>query len=152
MPHVSKIVCSVDLSDRSERVVSWAMDLAREYDCPVLLLSVLEDFFPYTEIYKSLHEMGVAKALEEVRGEIELDLNKFAAAHREAGIDVETEIRTGHPDREIVAATKDQGADLIVIGSHGRTGVQHALLGSVAEKVLRKAHCPVLIVKEPEED
>lgn len=126
------------------------MDLAHEYDAPVVLISVLEDFFPYTEVYKSLHEMGVEKALEEVRREVSHELEGFSAAHREAGIDVEWAVRTGHPDREIIAAAKEVGADLIVLGSHGRTGVEHVILGSVAEKVLRKAHCPVLVVKEPE--
>lgn len=149
MPHVTKIVCSVDLSDHSERVVSWAMDIAREYECPVALVSVVEDFFPYTQLYKSLQDVGVAKAMDDVRAEIERELEGFVSAHREAGITVETSVRTGHPDREIVKAAEELGADLIVIGSHGRTGVEHALLGSVAEKVLRKAQCPVLTVKEP---
>lgn len=149
MPHVKRILCSVDLSEHSERVVSWAMDIAREYSCSVVLVSVVEDFFPYTQLYKSLQDVGVAKAMDDVRAEISRELDGFAAEHREAGISVETGVRTGHPDREIVKAAEESGADLIVIGSHGRTGVEHALLGSVAEKVLRKAHCPVLTVKQP---
>lgn len=148
MPQVKRILCSIDLSEHSERVVSWAMDIAREYACPVVLLSVIEDFFPYTQLYKSLQDVGVAKAMDDVRAEMGRELERFAVAHREAGVSVETSVRTGHPDREIVDAARESGADLIVIGSHGRTGVEHALLGSVAEKVLRKAHCPVLTVKQ----
>ncbi len=152
MPEVSKIVCALDLSDQSERVLAWAMDLAAQHHASVVLVTVVEDFFPYTEIYKSLREMGVAKALDEVRGEIEKELEGFAATHREAGIEVDTTVRTGRPDREVVALAKEVGADLVVIGSHGRTGIDHALLGSVAEKVLRKAPCPVLTVKQVESD
>ncbi len=152
MPDLDRIVCAIDLSDRAEEVVAWAMDLATQSKASVVLVSVVEDFFPYTEIYKSLQEMGVAKAIEEVRSQITTELEQFAATHREAGIEVDTMVRTGHPDREIVAVASEVGADLIVIGSHGRTGIDHALLGSVAEKVLRKAACPVLTVKQPAAD
>ena len=69
----------------------------------------------------------------------------------EAGINVERRIVVGEPAHEIVRLAAENGADLIVIGSHGRTGVTRLLMGSVAEAVVRRAKCSVLTVKQPEE-
>ena len=73
-------------------------------------------------------------------------LANLAATIRKSGVTVTTEVRTGLPSEEIVHAAIDYGADLIVMTTHGRKGVSHLLLGSVAEDVIRHARCPVLAV------
>ena len=60
---------------------------------------------------------------------------------------VSTEVRTGDPTKQILDAARDHGADLIIMGTHGRTGVTHVVMGSVAERVLRQASCPVLTLR-----
>lgn len=62
---------------------------------------------------------------------------------------VETAKEAGEPAAEIVAFARERGVDLLVLGTHGRTGLEHALMGSIAERVVRKAHCPVLTVRPP---
>jgi nucleotide-binding universal stress UspA family protein len=79
------------------------------------------------------------KHLEEWRGE----------AVRLAGPGVRTQKAIGEPAAEIVSFARSAGVDLVVVGTHGRTGLEHALMGSVAERVVRRAHCPVLTVRPP---
>jgi nucleotide-binding universal stress UspA family protein len=65
----------------------------------------------------------------------------------EAGVEAAIDVRVGSPDAEIVACARERGADLIVMGSHGRTGLERLLMGSVSERVIGQAECPVMVVK-----
>jgi nucleotide-binding universal stress UspA family protein len=76
-------------------------------------------------------------------------LEQWAAKARQRGLKARTVVRTGTPHQEIVALATDERADLVVIGTHGRGGLNRALLGSVADRVVRLAPCPVLTVREP---
>lgn len=78
------------------------------------------------------------------------DLQTFADKYDNDQITIALEIAEGKPFIEIIKAAKNYDVDLIVMGTHGRTGLQHMLIGSVAEKVVRKAPCPVLTVKHPD--
>jgi len=82
---------------------------------------------------------GSATARDRIEG--------WAAKVRAEGVEVETHIRAGHPDVEIGKYADDTEADLLVIGTHGRTGLAHLLIGSVAEKVVRTSKVPVLVVR-----
>ena len=73
---------------------------------------------------------------------------ELGARSMEAGVRLTTEVRIGNPTDEINAAAIDYGSDLIVMSTHGRTGLPHLLLGSIAERVLRTAPCPVLAVRQ----
>jgi nucleotide-binding universal stress UspA family protein len=79
-------------------------------------------------------------------------LAEFVKRHVPTGVDSETVTRLGHPSEEIVAAAKDFDVDLIVLATHGHTGLKHLLLGSTAERVVRLAPCPVLTVREREHE
>ena len=81
---------------------------------------------------------------------MEETLEKWADAAREKGISVRTLVRTGSPYQEIVDLATDERADLVAMGTHGRSGVSRLLLGSVADRVIRLAPCPVLTVRKPE--
>jgi nucleotide-binding universal stress UspA family protein len=96
-------------------------------------------------------EFGAAEAAERRERavwETEGRLAAIAAGFRPCGTKVTTEVRGGRAAREIVAVATDRGADLIVMGTQGRTGLAHVVYGSVAEQVIRKAPCPVLAVCE----
>jgi nucleotide-binding universal stress UspA family protein len=97
---------------------------------------------------------------EMVLGTIDLQLDKlvaqatermkeFVSEHLKNAERVEWEIRAGQPFVEIIRQAKSKDADLLVMGTHGRTGISHMLMGSVAEKVVRKSPCPVLTVRDP---
>jgi nucleotide-binding universal stress UspA family protein len=109
-----------------------------------------------------LHVLDEPAALDPMfRGEVPLELLRgrmeqyaregmqaFVAAHFQGTEDVETRIASGVPYREILREARETGADLIVIGTHGRTGVEHVIFGSTAEKVVRMAPCPVLTIRQ----
>ncbi len=80
-------------------------------------------------------------------------MEKFAAEHlADAGFPVMTEVQMGRPFIEIIRYAREKKIDLIVLGTHGRSGLKHVLLGSVAERVVRKAPCPVLTIRHPEHE
>lgn len=148
MRPIRKILVPVDFSDPSRDAMRFACDLAKRYEASVTLLHV------YQVPGYALPE-GYILAGPETVAELMSAIDKgMAGVKREAeaeGVrDVATSVVQGVAFAEIVRAAREGMIDLIVMGTHGRTGLKHALLGSVAEKVLRKAPCPVLTVRHPE--
>lgn len=147
MINLSHILCPTDLSDHSEDVVSAAVQLADQFQAKLTLLSVVEDSFPYTEVYRALSEVGISDVLAGVSEQIGKDLQALAERHRDPAVDMDTMVLVGNPAKVIVSTANELEADVIVMGSVGRSALDVALLGSVVEKVLRKAPCHVLMVK-----
>jgi nucleotide-binding universal stress UspA family protein len=143
-----KILVPTDLSAPSERAWTVARGLARGLGAEVTLLHVFAEGTLYSEGFIS--NAQVRAAFASAREWVEKTLGEWAEAGRRDGIAVEISVRPGVAHAEIVAAARDMGADLIVIGTHGRSGLDRMLLGSVAERVLRLAPCPVLAVREPD--
>jgi nucleotide-binding universal stress UspA family protein len=138
-----RILCPTDFSDVSLRAEAYAAALASHYEATLHLLHVdppLPLMAPYGEVPVDI------RLFEEQRAQAVADLAAAKTRAQTSGITVETSLRGGHAAREILEVVRDQSADLVVLGTHGRSGVEHLLLGSVAEKVLRKAPCPVLVV------
>ncbi|RLM53647.1 universal stress protein [Halobellus sp. Atlit-31R] len=140
------ILVPTDGSTATDGAIEHAIELAKQYDATVHALYVVD-----TGAYSSL-EMGsdiVAEALQE-EGNSAVD--GVAERAEAAGVDVETAVEAGIAHRVIVDYVADEDVDLVVMGTHGRTGVGRFLLGSVAEKVVRTADAPVMTVRsEPEE-
>ncbi|HUU33011.1 MAG TPA: universal stress protein [Vicinamibacterales bacterium] len=140
---LTRILCPTDFSDISTTAEACATALARHYDAGLHLLHV----DPPTPVMAPYGEIPVDIRLFEQQRELaERDLAAARERARAAGVAADASVRGGHPAREILAASAEIQADLIVLGSHGRGGVEHLLLGSVAEKVMRKAECPVMVV------
>jgi nucleotide-binding universal stress UspA family protein len=140
---LTHILCPTDFSEVSAAAEGVATALARHYEATLHLLHV----DPPTPLLSPYGEMPVdVRLFEDQRVQAEQDLATARDRARAAGVAADAEVRGGHPVREILALADDLPADLIVLGTHGRGGVEHLLLGSVAEKVMRKASCPVMIV------
>ncbi len=135
------ILCPTDFSDSSEAAFRLAADLARCHRCRLVLLHVLE--VPASAYLGGVLVPDPAEQADEARARLER-LQPDGPA-----VEVERRLVEGQPAEEIVQAATETGCDLIVLGTHGRTGVGRLLLGSVAEQVLRNAPCPVLTVKAP---
>lgn len=134
----STILVPTDGSDGAAAALGTALGLAAEFDAAVHALFVVDERFVATE-YDA--------PVEEAEREGEAVLDRAGERGREAGIAVEKHLRTGVPHEEIVGAVDDYGADLVVMGKHGRTGLDRFLnLGSVAERVVRAAPVQVLTV------
>jgi nucleotide-binding universal stress UspA family protein len=147
MPTIRQILCPTDFSPTARRAVEHAVDLARTFGAQVVLLNVLPEFtYP-------LRSFGMVASFPNLREE----LHKRAAEELEAvrktvdpAIKVRTELRDGPAHVQILATADEIKADLIVIGTHGHTGLKHVVLGSTAERVVRLAKCPVMTVRSPE--
>jgi nucleotide-binding universal stress UspA family protein len=135
MLRFSKILCPVDFDQNSLAAVSVAADLARERNATLHLLHVLP-----------LAIRG-AFSLGEVESEARTKLERIGHQKLKAGTRYELLIVTGEPAIEILQAATRLGIDFIVMATHGRSGVRRLVLGSVAERVVREATCPVLTVK-----
>lgn len=143
---IRKILVPIDFSDYSKNALRYAQDFARVYNAKLYLVYVIEPV-----IYPADFSMGqVALPSMDIemntRAKEELDnLAKKELPEMEA----KTIIKTGKPFVEIIETASEEDVDLIIIATHGHTGVEHILFGSTAEKVVRKAPCPVLTLREP---
>lgn len=143
-----KILVPTDFSKHSAHAIDTAADLSRRYEAPVTLAYVFE---PVTYALPEGHIMQSPPQLEEMRSAFEQRLVEATAEARAAGaLDVQSKLLTGPVANEIVDLALQDQFDLIVMGTHGRTGLRHLVLGSVAEKVVRTAPCAVLTVRARE--
>jgi nucleotide-binding universal stress UspA family protein len=148
-----RILVPTDGSDVSERAVEYAVDLAATYGAEVHALYVVDidavNFGLGTEQVDRIRQgrFGEMDELRERAAEATGSV-ATAAAH---GLTVVEEVRVGHPHAVIVDYADTHDVDAIVMGSHGRSGIKRALLGSVTERVLRSTHRPVLVVGEEAE-
>jgi nucleotide-binding universal stress UspA family protein len=141
-----KICCPIDFSDASRAAMEVAADLARRTGASLVLLHAYPIpgyTFPDGSVVAS------PKMMQELADQAEKHLDEWRReAERLLGAGrVSAEKVVGEPAAEIVSFARSAGADLVVVGTHGRTGLEHALMGSVAERVVRRAHCPVLTVR-----
>jgi nucleotide-binding universal stress UspA family protein len=148
MRPLQKLLVPTDFSESAARAVDVACELARRYEASVTLLYVYQ---PPTVLYPEMAFGATFDAGAQVLRFCKDALEQArAAAERALGRPVAAELATGAPHAEITRVAREGGFDLIVIGSHGRTGLAHALLGSVAERVVRKAPCSVFIARGAE--
>jgi nucleotide-binding universal stress UspA family protein len=143
-----RIVVPTDFSACSEEAWALARRIAGAVDSEIVLVHVFVEPPSYAE--PSLSVNSAWQVIESARKWVEEELEKWADAAREKGISVRTLVRTGSPYQEIVDLATDERADLVAMGTHGRSGVSRLLLGSVADRVIRLAPCPVLTVRTPE--
>lgn len=152
MIQLKRILVPTDFSDHSERAAAYAAELARRFEVrQVHCLHVVD--IPADLLATSGYYMtGPSEQfIEQVREESQKSLREFVAKHLK-DLPVETVFLEGRPFVEIIRYARDKDVQLIVIATHGRTGLKHALFGSVAEKVVRKAPCPVLVVRHDERE
>jgi len=137
MTSITHILCPVDFSDFSARAVGHALSMAKWYEARLTLLHVF--------VNTGAMDLPPIVLDEPEREQLRADLRRLVAP--DAGVTVDAVVQdASDPSAEILNQAKTRGADLLVVGSHGRTGFERLLLGSVTEKVLRKADCPVMVV------
>ena len=144
---ITRILVPVDFSSHSDRAVRYAATLAGQVGASVELLHVVEDFFSipaYSEIFVPNAPDLVQTMVNDAAQRLEL-LKEGMFPH---GAAVTTNVFIGRAAATIVDHARAGGFDLIVMGTHGRTGVTHLLMGSVAERVVRTSPCAVLTIRE----
>lgn len=146
---LKKILVPHDFSPASRKAFKYAYCFAREFGSHLILLHVLE---PVSS--RSFMELPGAPAFSERElASAEKNLRVLLSSAEVGGLkETRSALRTGIASHEIVEAAKDLDVDLIVIATHGHTGWKHFCIGSTAERVVRAAHCPVLVVREKEHE
>jgi len=135
-----KVLIGFDGSPAARKALQAALDLAQRYGAAVTALAVVRPP-EFAEL-----EAEVNAALAEAQGPLAEAFRWARAEARRAGVSLETRIQAGHPADTLVRVAREEGFDLIVLGRRGLTPVQRWMLGSVSERVLRYAHCPVMVV------
>jgi universal stress protein A len=148
---IKSILLPTDFSECAGRALSYAASLARQFSASIICVHVVEPVMP-TVGYAGLTEpLPIADLSEQLEESAERELPKIAACDECKGLEIEEVITHGDAAAEIVRVAGERKVDLIVIASHGRTGLGRILFGSTAESVVRHAPCPVLVVKQNEE-
>jgi nucleotide-binding universal stress UspA family protein len=147
MIELTRILAPIDFSDHSRLALDHAVAIARWYDATVTLLHVVQPL-EGLEIYS----LGALALGQSRRDELLAELRRFAADESAGAVPIESRLREGRPIVEILKQADEMQADLLVLGSHGRSGIDRLLLGSVTEKALRRATCPVLVVPRRQAD
>jgi universal stress protein A len=147
--HLNRVLVPTDFSETSKKAVQYALRFAEQFGCEIALIYVVEPATPM---------IGAPLAVEPFTDEDEFsmaekDLVALAAeSHTNGARSVSSLVRVGHAPNEITKAAKDLDVDLIIISTHGYTSWRHLCIGSTAERVVRTAPCPVLVVREKEHE
>jgi nucleotide-binding universal stress UspA family protein len=148
MISIKSVLVPVDFSKESTLAVKFATSLAQQYGSKLYLLHVLEPLHTSFQV-----EIGNLREFEERRrATIREDLSRIIPAEIKKSLGVEEILKIGSPVYHVIAEKAEElDVELIVIPTHGRTGLSHILLGSVAEKVIRHAPCPVFVIRNPKD-
>lgn len=157
---IKKILYATDLSKNAAYAFRYAVDLAKNHDAAIYILHVVEKLPPSHEAFvtycleqqdKGHREKIIADSIERTRKEIAAFRDRELSDQPEViNGNVTIEVLEGYPVEEILEKAKELDCDVIVMGTHGKGFLTHTLLGSVAERVLRRANKPVIVVPLPE--
>jgi universal stress protein A len=144
-----KILVPTDFSDYADNALKNAIDIAKKYKSKIFLFHVIDDRFQFCEIDYCLDSEMIQKiykdSLSNANTKMKQEVRKVLDSHSD--IEIVFETRRGIPYEEILEEQQKNGIDLIVISSHGKTGILKNLLGNIVEKVIKGAKCPVLLVR-----
>jgi universal stress protein A len=143
MPREFKtILCPTDFSEESYRAIEYGVRFAQVSGGTILIAHILHN--PTTALF---HPEGFVLSFEQVEGRAQALLNELRDTRLGGFARCELLLDIGDPYEQLIAIATRRGVDLIVTATHGRTGLQHLVMGSVAEKIIRHAPCPVFVVR-----
>jgi universal stress protein A len=147
MVTIKGVLVPVDFSNESILAAKFAVSLAEEYKTQLYVMHVMEPLHPTLRMYLADFE----EYQQKMAAQNKEDLRKVIPPAVRERLAVEAILEIGNPQQLIVEKAKELGVDVVVIATHGRSGLSHVLLGSVAEKVIRHAPCPVFVVRNPKD-
>jgi universal stress protein A len=152
LPRLRRILLPTDFSGCANYAFPYAAAIARATQARIICVHVVERVVPSVGYSGLADPMPIADMSEQLEESAERELPRLTDCEELTGLEVEEVIVHGDAAAEIVRVAGEQEADLIVISSHGRTGLGRMIFGSTAEAVVRHASCPVLVVKPPQEE
>jgi nucleotide-binding universal stress UspA family protein len=145
MAKITRVLVPLDLGESSARTLDYAKTVAQPFDASLVLLHVVPN--PYVTAASDVYLPPPQEFLDTLVRDARSRLEELANQLDRHAFSVETVVKVGDPLVEIVDYAASRPADLIIMGTHGRTGIAHFVLGSVAERVVRTAACPVLTIR-----
>jgi nucleotide-binding universal stress UspA family protein len=139
-----RILFPTDFSDHAAHAQRYAMSLAKQYGADLHIIHVVQ-LFSYVVDFG----MDNTTQYESVQNSLKEMMDKLLSDLADEPYPITGEVVQGDPVKEIITCARNDNSDLIILGTHGRAALEHVLLGSIAEKVVRKAPCPVLTVRMP---
>lgn len=146
-PVIKNILVPVDFSDYSKNALKYAVDYAKVFGAKLYLIYVIEPVVYPADF--SMGQVALPSVDTELNNRAGEELENLAKKEVAGALEYQTIIKMGKPFVEIIDTAGELDIDLIIIATHGHTGVEHMLFGSTAEKVVRKAPCPVLSLRDP---
>ena len=146
MADIKRILVPIDFTETSDRALDYAVDLAKQLGASIIVMHAYElpiYGFPDGALVASV---DVATRISQASQE---GLNAALEKRKGSGVDLRAILRDGPPAEEIATVAREQSVDLVVLGTHGRRGLRRAIMGSVAEEVIRECACPVLTIHDP---
>ncbi len=153
VPTFNKILSATDFSEDSNLALSYAEEIARRFNGEIIVLHVDQPLPPVMvspDMGPVMDVGAMTRIAEEQRMLAQKELDKIVNRLRDSGMKARSLLKVGSPFLEVIHTAQSEGVDLIVMGTHGRTGLAHVLMGSVAERVVQKAPCPVLTIRHPD--
>ncbi|MFO7526061.1 MAG: universal stress protein [Ignavibacteriaceae bacterium] len=144
---INKILVPIDFSDYSKAALRYAVNFAQLFNAEIILIYVVEPVIYPPDF--SMGQIAIPTVTTEFDERAKEELKKLANNEIPVHTNVQTVLKTGKPFVEIIDTAAEMDVDIIIIATHGHSGVEHILFGSTAEKVVRKAPCPVLTIREP---
>ncbi len=145
MKKLDTILVAIDFSDSSDKAFQTALFMAQKFSARLVLVHIINEPIDLRGFY--VPHISFDKLEEEITAGAEKMMEQFCRQHFSGFDNYEYLIQPGIPYQEIISVAQDKSADMIVLGTHGRTGLDHVLFGSTAEKVVRKSTLPVLTVR-----
>lgn len=144
---IKKILVPIDFSDYSKKALQYTVQFCKSMQAEIILVYVIEPMIYPADL--SMGQMVIPQNELNLDQKAKSELEELAKSEIGDLLKYQILIKMGKPFMEIIETASEQDADLIIISTHGHTGVEHLLFGSTAEKVVRKAPCPVLTIREP---
>ncbi len=139
-----RILYPVDFSEYADEILQYAESIAKQFGAELHLLHIIPNLNYFTPYESFLTPENVVAIEQSIEGEVSRDMANIA---KRVDVPVRKAVRTGVTFMEIIDYIKTENIDLVVMGTHGRSGIEHILIGSVAEKIVRKAPCPVMTIR-----
>lgn len=149
MADIKKILFATDFSDNSRYALTFALSFAQRYDAMLYVLHVIQQPSYPLGMYAEISFDAMDKFSQSISEAVQKEMQTLKEKDLTGCSKYECLIVHGTPFLEILRMAKEKNVELIVVGTHGRTGLDHVLFGSTAEKVVRRAPCPVLSVRLP---
>ena len=147
MPEIKRILFPIDFTDNSSRIIPYVLSVSEKYDAAIYLLHVVEDFSQWGGYDISDLRMGRYQEFqEEAFKGAEKTLERVCEEQLQGCPNSQKRVLTGDPAKEILKFIESEEIDMVIMGTHGRKGLEHVFFGSVAENVLRRSPVPVLVI------